>query len=94
LSFELPGLLKIQAYSFVVVNAAIHEAWIRISRASYGPDLGGGVWLMKTEVTACCFINFKFIERALDKNGRPFACWLSAVLYDQATSNFAMRFRF
>jgi len=53
-----------------------------------------GVWLMGTEVTACRFINCEFIERAHDKSGRPFACWLSAVLYDRATSNFAMRFRF
>ncbi len=31
-------------------------------------------------------------ERAPDKNGRPFTCWPSAVSYDQAMSNFAMRF--
>ena len=42
LSFELPESLMTRAYSFVVANAAIHEAWIRISRASCGPDFGSG----------------------------------------------------
>lgn len=38
-SFELPGLLTTHAYLFVAANAAIREAWIRISRASCGSDL-------------------------------------------------------
>jgi hypothetical protein len=40
LSSELPGNLTIRAYSFVAANAAIHEAWIRTSRASCGSDFG------------------------------------------------------
>ena len=38
LSFELPGNLMTRAYSFVAANVAIHEAWMRASKASYGSN--------------------------------------------------------
>jgi hypothetical protein len=57
LSFELPGRLTTRAYSFVAANAAIHEAWIRTSRASCGSDFGSLGWAMRTEVTVCRVIN-------------------------------------
>jgi hypothetical protein len=44
LSFELPGHLMTQAYSFVAANVAIHEAWIQTSNASCGSDFGNLGW--------------------------------------------------
>lgn len=36
LSFDLPGRLMAQTYSFVAANVTIHEAWIQTSSVSYG----------------------------------------------------------
>lgn len=93
LSFELPGHLTTQAYSFVAANAAILEAWTRTSRASYGSD-EEQFELTKMEVTPFRFVNCDRRSRALDKNGRPFTCWPLAVSYDQVMSSFAMPPRF
>ena len=70
-SFELPEFLMTRACSFVVANAGIHAAWIRISRASYGHDFGSGVWLLANENGGHCMLLHHFqIYRARTRQKR------------------------